>query len=80
VVFGSQRAHAYWSAVEAQGWATSFRIILSDSGGTWIAEATKGGKAVEGRATSPEAAWRSAYRQVVGEALGQTDPVVSAAH
>jgi hypothetical protein len=67
-VSDSQRTHDLWSAVEAKGWVTSFRVIVSDAGDTWIAEATKGGKAVEGRAASPEAAWRSAHRLAVEEA------------
>jgi hypothetical protein len=56
----------HWSAFQAAGWVTSFRVIVSDAGDTWVAAAAKGGEGVEGRAASPEEAWEAAYRKALG--------------
>jgi hypothetical protein len=63
-VLDSEKSMDIWAALRAADWHTSLRVILSACGDTWIVEATRAGRAVEGRGTSPEAAWRAAYRQV----------------
>jgi hypothetical protein len=59
-----------WSAFQAAGWVTSFRVIVSDAGDIWVAEAAKNGEQVEGRAASPEGAWQVAYRKALWPAAG----------
>jgi hypothetical protein len=58
----------FWAALRADGWDTTLRVIVSDSGDAWVVEAAKAGRVVRGRAASPEGAWRSAHRQAVGAA------------
>jgi hypothetical protein len=58
----------HWSAFQAAGSVTSFRVIVSDAGDTRVAEAAKNGERVEGRAASPEGAWEAACRKALGPA------------
>jgi hypothetical protein len=49
-------ADDYRAALEAAGWATSYRIVYYLHGPFWVASAVKGGKAVEVREPSAGAA------------------------
>ena len=52
------------AALEAAGWATSFRIIFHLRGRAWVARAAKDRKAVEGAGASSAAAWWAVYEHV----------------
>jgi hypothetical protein len=67
-VFDSQASFDCWAALRAGGWDTSFWVIVSDSGDTWVVEATNAGREVRGQAASPEAAWETACREALGPA------------
>ena len=56
----SQAIFYFWATLRAEGWGATVRVLVSACGDTWVVKAAKGGKAVEGRAASPEAAWGAA--------------------
>ena len=57
-------ADDYRAALEAAGWATSFRILFHPHGRAWVASAVKGGRSVEGRGDPDREAWERVYREV----------------
>jgi hypothetical protein len=58
-------ADDYRAALEAAGWATSFRVIYYLNGRVWVARADKDGRSVEGRGDSSAEAWGIVYRQTL---------------
>jgi hypothetical protein len=62
----SQAIFYFWATLRAEGWGATVRVLVSACGDTWVVKAAKGGKAVEGRAASPEAAWGAAYWKALG--------------
>jgi hypothetical protein len=54
----------YRAALEAEGWATSFRVDYYLYGPVWVARAAKDDRAVEERGATEREAWEMAYREV----------------
>jgi hypothetical protein len=56
--------------LEADGWATSFRVVYYLHGPVWVARAVKAGRAVEGRGASDREAWEVVHKEALREAPG----------
>src|SRR5947209_4053774 len=57
------------AALEAAGWATSFRVAFYMNTQTWVGRAVKGDQAAEGQGPTAREAWRATY-----EAAGTPPP------
>jgi hypothetical protein len=64
-VSASLTADDFRAALEAEGWATSFRLVFYLHGRVWVARAEKDGTAVEGRGASSAEAWRAVHEQTI---------------
>ena len=59
-------ADDYRAALEAAGWATSFRVVYYLHGQVWVGRAVKDGRAVEGRGATPREAWEATEEATAG--------------